>query len=94
MATTSHYHSHRRHAHRLKTVPPVLLRRRRLGRTPVGGATINVDNPATGEIVGTVPKFGAAETRDAIEAADRAFPGVAEEDGQGARRGRLRSGST
>jgi succinate-semialdehyde dehydrogenase/glutarate-semialdehyde dehydrogenase len=39
-----------------------------------GGATINVDNPATGEIVGTVPKFGAAETRDAIEAANRAFP--------------------
>src|SRR5688500_15664528 len=39
-----------------------------------GGATITVDNPATGEIVGTVPKFGAAETRDAIEAANRAFP--------------------
>ncbi len=37
-------------------------------------ATISVDNPATGEIVGTVPKFGAAETRDAIEAANRAFP--------------------
>ncbi|MGH9239534.1 MAG: NADP-dependent succinate-semialdehyde dehydrogenase [Vicinamibacterales bacterium] len=39
-----------------------------------GGATINVDNPATGEIIGTVPKFGAVETRDAIEAANRAFP--------------------
>jgi succinate-semialdehyde dehydrogenase/glutarate-semialdehyde dehydrogenase len=39
-----------------------------------GGATINVDNPATGDIIGTVPKFGAAETRDAIEAANRAFP--------------------
>ena len=38
-----------------------------------GGATISVDNPATGEIIGTVPKFGAAETRDAIEAANRAF---------------------
>ena len=38
------------------------------------GATISVDNPATGEVVGTVPKFGAAETRDAIEAADRALP--------------------
>jgi succinate-semialdehyde dehydrogenase / glutarate-semialdehyde dehydrogenase len=37
-------------------------------------ATINVDNPATGEIVGTVPKLGAAETRDAIEAAERALP--------------------
>ncbi len=37
-------------------------------------ATINVDNPATGEVVGTVPKLGAAETRDAIEAAERALP--------------------
>src|SRR6185369_12317069 len=36
-------------------------------------ATINVDNPATGEIVGTVPKLGAAETREAIEAANRAL---------------------
>jgi succinate-semialdehyde dehydrogenase/glutarate-semialdehyde dehydrogenase len=39
------------------------------------GATISVDNPATGEIVGTVPKLGASETRQAIEAADRALPG-------------------
>src|SRR5262245_3669294 len=38
------------------------------------GATLAVDNPATGEVVGTVPKLGAAETRDAIEAADRALP--------------------
>jgi succinate-semialdehyde dehydrogenase/glutarate-semialdehyde dehydrogenase len=38
------------------------------------GGTIDVDNPATGEIVGTVPKLGAAETREAVEAADRAFP--------------------
>jgi len=36
--------------------------------------TIAVDNPATGEIVGTVPKLGQAETRRAIEAANRAFP--------------------
>jgi succinate-semialdehyde dehydrogenase / glutarate-semialdehyde dehydrogenase len=35
------------------------------------GATISVDNPATGEVVGTVPRLGAAETRAAIEAADR-----------------------
>lgn len=38
------------------------------------GATIAVDNPATGETIGTVPKLGAAETRDAINAANRAFP--------------------
>ena len=37
-------------------------------------ATINVDNPATGDVIGTVPKCGAAETRAAIEAADRALP--------------------
>ena len=39
-----------------------------------GGGTINVDNPATGEVIGTVPKLGAAETRQAIEAAQRAWP--------------------
>jgi succinate-semialdehyde dehydrogenase / glutarate-semialdehyde dehydrogenase len=38
------------------------------------GQTISVDNPATGEIIGTVPKLGAAETRQAIDAANRAFP--------------------
>jgi succinate-semialdehyde dehydrogenase / glutarate-semialdehyde dehydrogenase len=38
------------------------------------GATIAVDNPATGETLGTVPKCGAVETRDAIAAAKRAFP--------------------
>src|SRR5262245_45001303 len=35
---------------------------------------IEVDNPATGEIVGTVPKLGQADTRRAIEAAAEAFP--------------------
>src|SRR5438094_3539004 len=38
------------------------------------GAAINVDNPATGEIIGRVPKLGGAETKQAIEAANRAFP--------------------
>lgn len=38
------------------------------------GQTIKVNNPATGEILGTVPKMGAAETRRAIEAAERALP--------------------
>jgi succinate-semialdehyde dehydrogenase/glutarate-semialdehyde dehydrogenase len=37
-------------------------------------ATITVDNPATGELVGTVPRLGRAETRAAIEAASRALP--------------------
>jgi len=37
------------------------------------GATLKVNNPATGEILGTVPMMGAAETRRAIEAAKNAF---------------------
>jgi acyl-CoA reductase-like NAD-dependent aldehyde dehydrogenase len=36
-------------------------------------ATIKVDDPASGEVIGTVPRMGVAETRRAIEAADRAF---------------------
>jgi len=39
-----------------------------------GGATISVTNPATGEVLGTVPKMGAAETRRAIDAANAAWP--------------------
>jgi succinate-semialdehyde dehydrogenase/glutarate-semialdehyde dehydrogenase len=38
------------------------------------GESLPVDNPATGEIIGRVPKTGAAETRRAIEAANRVFP--------------------
>ena len=39
-----------------------------------GGGTVPVSNPANGEVLGTVPKMGAAETRRAIEAAERALP--------------------
>jgi succinate-semialdehyde dehydrogenase/glutarate-semialdehyde dehydrogenase len=39
-----------------------------------GGGTLKVANPATGEMLGGVPKMGAAETRRAIEAAERALP--------------------
>src|SRR6202795_4840319 len=38
-----------------------------------GGGTVAVDNPATGEIIGKVPKLSGAETRHAIEAANEAF---------------------
>ena len=38
------------------------------------GTTFEVRNPATGELIGTVPAMGAAETRRAIEAAHRAYP--------------------
>ena len=39
-----------------------------------GAVTISVDDPATGEILGVVPKLGRTETREAIEAAARAWP--------------------
>ncbi|CDX33073.1 NAD-dependent succinate-semialdehyde dehydrogenase [Mesorhizobium sp. ORS 3428] len=39
------------------------------------GATINVTNPATTLLIGTVPKSGQSETRRAIEAAEAAFHG-------------------
>ncbi|MFZ3264453.1 MAG: NADP-dependent succinate-semialdehyde dehydrogenase [Terriglobales bacterium] len=38
------------------------------------GNEIKVDDPSTGEIIGSVPRMGAAQTRQAIEAAARAFP--------------------
>jgi succinate-semialdehyde dehydrogenase/glutarate-semialdehyde dehydrogenase len=46
------------------------------------GATIHVDNPASGEIIGSVPKLGAAETRDAIGAANKAFPAWSKKTGK------------
>lgn len=39
----------------------------------VGAGGIEVTNPATGEIVGSVPRFGRAETARAIDAAHAAF---------------------
>ncbi|WP_173931539.1 NAD-dependent succinate-semialdehyde dehydrogenase [Chelativorans sp. Marseille-P2723] len=37
------------------------------------GATISVNNPANGQLIGTVPKSGRVETRRAIQAAEEAF---------------------
>jgi len=39
------------------------------------GKTIDVTNPATGEVLGTIPNMGTAETRRAIEAANAAWVG-------------------
>ncbi len=39
-----------------------------------GEATIDVNNPATGDVIGTIPKSGRAETERAIAAASAAFP--------------------
>jgi succinate-semialdehyde dehydrogenase / glutarate-semialdehyde dehydrogenase len=41
------------------------------------GAVMTVTNPADGSALGTVPDFGAAETRRAIDAAEAALPGWA-----------------
>ena len=38
------------------------------------GGKLEVTNPATGEVIGTVPQLGVAETRRAIEAAAAALP--------------------
>jgi succinate-semialdehyde dehydrogenase/glutarate-semialdehyde dehydrogenase len=38
------------------------------------GEAFSVVNPATGETIARVPRMGAAETRRAIEAAQRALP--------------------
>ncbi|NNM61451.1 MAG: NAD-dependent succinate-semialdehyde dehydrogenase [Steroidobacteraceae bacterium] len=42
-----------------------------------GGATTPIHNPATHEVLGSVPNMGAAETKLAIEAAAKAFAGWA-----------------
>jgi succinate-semialdehyde dehydrogenase / glutarate-semialdehyde dehydrogenase len=62
----------------MKLTDPTLLR----SRCYINGAwvcaqsadAIKVTNPATGDVVGSVPSMTAAETREAIEAADRALP--------------------
>lgn len=38
------------------------------------GETTSVTNPATGEVIGTIPKMSEAETEQAIQAAHQAFP--------------------
>ncbi len=43
-------------------------------RDAPNGDVIAVTNPANGEQLGSVPKMGADETREAIEAANRALP--------------------
>ena len=44
------------------------------GEWLANGKAIPVVNPATGQSIGSVPNLGAAETRRAIEAAERAWP--------------------
>jgi len=65
-------------------LPPISLKDPQLFRTQAyvdgawleaeGGKTFPITNPASGETLAAVPDMGAAETRRAIEAADRAWP--------------------
>lgn len=41
----------------------------------VGAPKLDVTNPATGELIARVPDLGAKETKEAVEAAHKAFPG-------------------
>lgn len=43
-------------------------------RDASSGETLGVTNPANGQQLGSVPKMGAEETREAIDAAARALP--------------------
>ncbi|OHD04146.1 MAG: succinate-semialdehyde dehydrogenase (NADP(+)) [Sphingomonadales bacterium GWF1_63_6] len=57
--------------------PALFVERAYIGGAWVGaasGATVPVDNPATGAIIGTVPDCGEADTQAAIDAAEAAFP--------------------
>ena len=59
------------------TNPSLLIQRAFIGSEWVGaasGATLAVDNPATGAIIGTVPDCGEADTQAAIAAAEAAWP--------------------
>ncbi|MFO1091679.1 MAG: NAD-dependent succinate-semialdehyde dehydrogenase [Hyphomicrobiales bacterium] len=47
------------------------------GKWVTGKATIDVTDPATGDVLGTVPKLGQAETKAAVEAAEKAMKGWA-----------------
>ena len=60
----------------LKLQDPTLLRSQCYidGVWTSGEHSIDVTNPATGEVIGQVPALGAKETRQAIEAANRAWP--------------------
>ena len=60
----------------------------------VGEPKLPVTNKATGDIMARVPDFGEAETRAAIEAANRALPGLVEDAGQGALQAACAAGST
>ncbi len=62
---------------------PSLLREQCfVGGRWIGAPGIDVTDPATGSVIARVPRFGEAETRDAIEKASAAFPAWARKTGK------------
>jgi succinate-semialdehyde dehydrogenase/glutarate-semialdehyde dehydrogenase len=62
----------------MKLNDPSLLRQQCfVGGQWVGAPATDVTDPATGEVIAKVPRFGKSETRDAIEKANAGFPGWA-----------------
>jgi succinate-semialdehyde dehydrogenase/glutarate-semialdehyde dehydrogenase len=53
--------------------PSLLVEHCYVGGAWAGEPTSPVKNPATGEVVARVPRFGAAETTEAVEKAEKAF---------------------
>jgi len=53
--------------------PTLLAERCFVGGQWIGEPVEPVDNPATGDVLARVPRFGEAEARQAVEAADEAF---------------------
>jgi succinate-semialdehyde dehydrogenase/glutarate-semialdehyde dehydrogenase len=67
----------------MKLNDPSLLRDQCfIGGQWVGKPAIDVNDPATGERVGGVPKFGRAEAHDAVDKAAAAFPAWAKKTGK------------
>jgi succinate-semialdehyde dehydrogenase/glutarate-semialdehyde dehydrogenase len=54
--------------------PTLLVERCYVGGAWIGEPATPVTNPATGETIAKVPRFGAEETTEAVEAAEKAFP--------------------
>jgi succinate-semialdehyde dehydrogenase / glutarate-semialdehyde dehydrogenase len=53
--------------------PRLLVEHCYVGGAWVGEPTTAIENPATGEVIARVPRFGAAETTQAVEKAEEAF---------------------
>ena len=58
------------------------------------GETMDVINPATGEVIAAVPRCSAEDVDRAVAAAAKVLPGVARQDAEGPRRSSCTSSPT